>query len=411
MTVKKIRIRTQWSKEPDNEPDYSDWKITLSKKGNPFTQSSQILEKEITSSTAVTFSVHRNILGPQSEYFNRIFKSNNSDTSSSVSSFTEARHQHSHINFPSNISTKAYSLIVEAFEALLNYCYNESVNSIETSPVPLLFLCDYFQMQDDIESKIEDYSMKYFKKWQVVLDLLYEQVVEFRAVGLNTERAENMISAICYNRIDLLSKGTPMALIADLPLWLNVVYFIQEHGHRYDIPLKSTSINLSMNIANFLENNDNSSAVDFDSFEKLTGEKILPYVDANAALVLLKEEQKYVSSEIHISEDSKDGEQEEPLVITNLQDRCLESLVEAKLGLNINKELRHRATKVMTLLPRVMEMYLNKKTLHLYVKKQAKQNQLEQQLQEQKNETHTSIRKLHSQSVHIPISHDRQWRM
>ena len=70
------RKRVQWSKEPDEAPDFSDWKITLAKKGKP-NQSSQTVEKG-TSSLAVTFYVHRNLLGTQSEYFNRIFKLSNS---------------------------------------------------------------------------------------------------------------------------------------------------------------------------------------------------------------------------------------------------------------------------------------------------------------------------------------------
>lgn len=145
---------------------------------------------------------------------------------------------------------------------------------------------------------------------------------------------------------------------------------IQEREYTsYTSQLNNLS-NWSVNIANFLENNDNSSAVDFASFQKLTGQEILPNVDANAALVLLKEEQKYVSPDVHINVDNNVGEQEESSLLTNLQNRCLESLVEANLELKVKQELRERATKVMTLLPRVMGMYLDT-TLILYGQEKA----------------------------------------
>jgi len=148
------------------------------------------------------------------------------------------------------------------------------------------------------------------------------------------------------------------------------VLCIQEREYTsYTSQLNNLS-NWSVNIANFLENNDNSSAVDFASFQKLTGQEILPNVDANAALVLLKEEQKYVSPDVHINVDNNDGEQEESSLLTNLQNRCLEILVEANLELKVKQELRERATKVVTLLPRVMGMYLDT-TLILYGQEKA----------------------------------------
>ena len=40
------RVQTQWSKEPDKEPDYSDWKITLAiKKGSNETSQSSKTER------------------------------------------------------------------------------------------------------------------------------------------------------------------------------------------------------------------------------------------------------------------------------------------------------------------------------------------------------------------------------
>ena len=421
MVVKAVRKRVQWSKEPDEEPDFSDWKITLAikKSDDTFTTpaSSQIEgeEKISPSPSTVTFSVHRNILGLQSEYFKRIFKSNNNsdDNASVTSTFTESRHQHSLIDFPSTISVKTFGIIVEAFEALLNYCYLENVNFKGTSPVPLLYLCDYFQMEDDFENKVEDYSKIHFNDMasQTTLNLLYEQILEFRAVGLNVEQAQSILSENCYIRMDLLKNGSPLAIIADLPLWLDVVLIIQERGYKSNIQYSSNSC--STFIVNFFENNDNSSAVDSESFQKLTDEKVLPNVDVDAALVLLKEEQKYATPDVPISDDDNTKETE-PLALTNLQNRCLESLIKAKLELTTQKELRDRATKVMILLPRVMGSYLNK-TLNLYGEEQAKlvqeQAELVQELYEQKQLTRTNAQAYKEESYRLQqqtIRHDSQ---
>ena len=55
------KCRILWSKEPAVDPDYSDWKITLTK-------------NEIESPSAVTFAVHRHMVGPQSTYFTKIMR-------------------------------------------------------------------------------------------------------------------------------------------------------------------------------------------------------------------------------------------------------------------------------------------------------------------------------------------------
>jgi hypothetical protein len=162
MAARTVRKRIQWSKEPDEAPDYSDWKITLAKKCTSPTEETP---------PTVTFSVHRSLLGPQSEYFNRIFKSadsavsnNNDGAGDDCGAFSESKNQHSVIDLPPNISDKAFDLFVKAFETLLGYCYLEDVDFKGTSPVPLFFVCDYFQMEDDFESKVYDYTENLLKK-------------------------------------------------------------------------------------------------------------------------------------------------------------------------------------------------------------------------------------------------------
>jgi len=363
--VSTARKRIPWSKEPDEVPDYSDWKITLTKKETP--------------SSAVIFSVHRHMVGPQSQYFTGIFKSSESvvsidsdnDTAASSSSVgagasSESSNQHSTINFPSNISDKAFSLIVKAFESLLDYCYLENVDLKGTSPVPLLFLCDYLQMENHFESKVGNFSDLVFADMasKTKLHLLYEEIIEFRAAGLSVEKAQTITSKLCYDAKKLLSEDTPLASIADLPLWLNVVHLIRETGE--ERPSKSASKDWSCNIANFLEDDDNRSTVDANDFQKLSSEEVLPHVDENASLRFLKEEQRHASSKVYNDTgDGKEGKETELPPVTNLQNRCVESLDEANLELDSNKELRERATEVMFASPRVMRTYLDR-TLDAY---------------------------------------------
>jgi len=61
--------------------------------------------------------------------------------------------------------------------------------------------------------------------------------------------------------------------IADFPLWLDVASFIDKCAYGQN---RRESKDWNMHIANFLENNDNSSAIDFDSLQKLTNKKVLP---------------------------------------------------------------------------------------------------------------------------------------
>jgi len=302
--------------------------------------------------------------------------------------------------FPSNISEKAFDLIVKAFEALLDYCYLEDVDfssssgvdgdggsGTSTSPVPLLFLCDYLQMEDHFQTKVNDYSNVVFANMasQKKLHMLYEEIIVFRASGFSVTAAQTMTSKLCYDTKQLLSKNTPLAAIADLPLWLNVVFLIQEVVENSDgtgepRQSKSSSREWSLNIANFLEDDDNRSTVDSISFQKLTDEGILPNVDENATLVLLKEEQRHASSKVYNNndndtkdddDDDDDGNNNNGAAVealpqlTNLQNRCVESLDEAKLELDSNKELRALATGVMYMSPRVMRTYLDR-TLDAY---------------------------------------------
>ena len=76
----------------------------------------------------VTFYVHRCMLGPNSAYFTSLFlSSTNLETvvGTGAISASNLQAQHSHICFPasSSFSAAAFDLVVEAFEAVLEYCY------------------------------------------------------------------------------------------------------------------------------------------------------------------------------------------------------------------------------------------------------------------------------------------------
>ena len=76
--VETTTTKSYWSKDPEEEPLYSDWRITFLKKCHAnFDDCGGDSESGGGSSSSnmstVTYHVHRNMIGPRSEYFTRLF--------------------------------------------------------------------------------------------------------------------------------------------------------------------------------------------------------------------------------------------------------------------------------------------------------------------------------------------------
>lgn len=115
-TAKRPRVEqgtsgtTLWSEHPDQAP-YSDWTIVVS---------SETRQR--------TFSVHRVMIGPKSDYFDAMFKGNFAESQQTTLTF--------------------HDVVVEHFHVFLKYCYDQ-LGFIMAFPSPTelaveMFLGDYF---------------------------------------------------------------------------------------------------------------------------------------------------------------------------------------------------------------------------------------------------------------------------
>ena len=123
---------TNWSLAPDPTPDYSDWTVVFEWEGDTTTADEQLEDKRRTdrenykndddqqerstnSTVSYRYAVHRCMLGPKSEYFSRIFRSEQ---------FIESNDRVSTIRFSGNMSKYTFQYVAgEAFQVLLNHCY------------------------------------------------------------------------------------------------------------------------------------------------------------------------------------------------------------------------------------------------------------------------------------------------
>merc|ERR1712232_177871 len=129
----------------------------------------------------------------------------------------------------------------------------------------------------------------------------------------------------CYGNHLTLSDESHLSDVADLPLFLGIVRrFDQQVSDKTNSNTEPTlSKDCSKNISTFIEKNHANllSLMDHDAFKKLTAENILPIIDETAALVLLKFEQNYCDVDYRQGGSS----------ISNLQQRCINSFIDAKL--------------------------------------------------------------------------------
>ena len=388
--------RTYWSKDPEEAPLYSDWRITFArngivddddddddtmKKNNECGGGDNKNKNEIySSSSTVTYHVHRNMLGPRSEYFNRVFwqslsKDDNDDIHGrTTASFSEAHNQHSRIEFSSVLTQRSFDSIIQAFEKFLDYCYYfdtfsytpDRFEKTNLSPVALHFLTDYFQIKNEdfmnhinmyTEKKSESLLRKVKNQANEYYSVLCKDIINFRSAGLNVEAIQKMFVACCTRNRLCLSLGSPLSKVIDSALWLSIASSVGKG----DICPGNESNDWSNNVAYFIGEN----AIDADAFRILTDKNLLPTVDPNAAVILLDKERAHGLHECLLKEnetkdtavdgvcgvdDVCDGVRDDngSTVLTCLQVRCVESFNLANLESESQERLRERALRVMS---------------------------------------------------------------
>mmetsp|Transcript_31217 Transcript_31217/g.35045 ORF Transcript_31217/g.35045 Transcript_31217/m.35045 type:complete len:380 (+) Transcript_31217:80-1219(+) len=192
----------------------------------------------------VSYAVHRNMLGPRSAYFTKSFisarMSRQEDSSSCAGSV---------IQLPSTLAPQAFRALVDAFEVLLDYCYNNnsiSEDCITTkltteNAVAMYCLCNYFEIDKEVGKKIQAFISNDLNQHTVAT--YYQNVKDLRSSGssssgrssstttsttttgflLNVKNPiHEMVAVLCYKHPTVLSDNDFLTKIVDLPLWLSI---------------------------------------------------------------------------------------------------------------------------------------------------------------------------------------------
>jgi len=361
-----------WTKEPEEAPLYSDWKVTIERSSG--------IDEAVTNNNnkSVTYAVHRILLGPKSEYFTRVFSSYaaNDDTdgsSSNACSFLESKDQHSRIVLPHELSDEAFDWTTEAFEMLLTECYKQ-VYSPPKNPrafVALYYLADYFQVHDNVLKRFEILLLQNLNSGES--GELYEGVIEFQEAGLYSIGIHTTFAKYCFAAgFKSISAGTNLADAADVPLWLEIATLLSNIVPETN-PTDALQTNLkkkkkkkvevgeewSKNIAYFLNRNDSHATLEV--CEKITCVTCMPYIHPEAALIFLNLEQHRFQKDVINS-------------VSKLQERCVDTLLVSHLELPANKDLQKKAISEMSKHPPVIELYVTQTLDCLYETKLASQN-------------------------------------
>lgn len=292
-----------WTKSPDDEAEYADWKINVrfdDDDNNNDRQSNRLSEEGSTSvaagdddggSNEVVFyySVHRFIIGRQSEYFKSIFRRLDNDNNG----FAESHKKRSTIKF-----SKHTVVTRKHFETLLNYLYDTTGATLALIPsnaVAMVYLADYFgikllkeRVQTFIRSKIEIISSK--RSHFDVSELLATFYRDAKSMAMG--ELQDAIAHVCAARPYVLSKHYDLSKMDDIQFWYRVC---RKRKDCPDLAKNHTMVRSSWcgawcaNVTDFIEMY--SDFIDNENFCRLIEKESLATIyTVEEALILLKEE-------------------------------------------------------------------------------------------------------------------------
>merc|ERR1719491_43842 len=173
------------------------------------------------------------MLGPRSGYFTKSFifarTSRHEDSSSCAGSV---------IQLPSTLAPQAFRALLDAFEVLLDYCYNNSISEdcITTkltteNAVAMYCLCNYFEMDQEVSKKIQAFIAKDLN--QQTIATYYQTMKDLRSsttstttsggfILLNVQPLHDMVAFLCYKHPTILSATEFLTKVADAALWLSI---------------------------------------------------------------------------------------------------------------------------------------------------------------------------------------------
>ena len=324
------------------------------------------------------------------------------------------------------------------------------------SPLALLFWCDYLHMETRFETSVHTYADHLLATMAAErkLQLIYEDLVEYRAAGLTVDRIQTLVAQQCYQQPALLAPRTPFADVADRPLWLEVVAIIaKRHPHQEE----ECHHQWSRNIVYFLERRKRTPPESPPAatttpkadekeeaallFHTVTTDMVLPRLCKQAAVALLRDEDVHRRStgavepatrNRHnntsvVDDDDADARDDDPgstdddngriktvsTFVTSLQSRCVQSWVEAKLEEGTDPDLREAAMGSMTGLSttNVLECYVRRVLDAYRHDKDVWRHQLQvlgTDYRTVQNELHTAQASLEAQQQYLRVQGENQ---
>ena len=335
-----------WTKSPDDEAEYADWKIDIRfDYGNNDRQSNRLSEEGSTSAAASDdgdnevvysyYSVHRFIIGWQSEYFKSIFRRLDNDNG-----FAESHQKRSTIIF-----SKHTVVTRKHFETLLNYLYDttgQTLALIPSNAVAMVYLADYFGIKS-LKERVQT-----FIRWKIEIistdrshfdasELLATFYRDAKSVAMG--ELQDAVVQVCAARPYVLSKHYDLSKMSDIKFW---------YRGRRDLANHTMDRSWCTNVTDFIE--IYSEFIDNEIFRALIEKESLPKIyTVEAALILLKEEHsRYLDG---INENDQ---------LTCLQQRCTDALYDKENSRFRETALTppHILEEVRKLNPAVMESLL-----------------------------------------------------
>jgi BTB/POZ domain len=228
-----------------------------------------------------------------------------------------------------NVTTvELYEIAAKQLPVLLDFVYSsekdDPISFTAANATALYSLAKYFQM----------HRLQYLAKqfWQV--DIWRGETCEIYYHHAKILQQDNILQAATRSWTENIMKLTECSRhLLDSP---NVKLFLldlEKDSSTATAPFLSTEyrLHLSRHIGNFLSNN----ALDPRAFRKLTTEKFLPKIHADAALLLLDAERRLLlHSATDRNEDAQTTLPNKNHKLTSLQERCIQSIISNQFNID-----------------------------------------------------------------------------
>ncbi len=339
--------RLHWSKTPDKDAKYSDWKIQVKHFSVETSQSMDTGDADGKESQAmkdifiaddppkatevVTYSVHRSTLGVQSEYFERIF----------LGGYSESTLKKNTIKLPSPLVT------FEHFECILEYCYTGAIDLNGGNVVSIINLSDYLDIEE-LRKKAQAYVRTAIhqvttnkrrrllgsSKDKIVLCSSDECKEKSAKVAMMYQAANDMgiddlqraIVHVCSKEPELLAKDCKLVDMPDIEFWCRLWEARKVHPDQNSVS-KTVVRAWSENLAYFFDKHP--GITDLKTFRELTHIDSLKMISPEVAILLMQQEYRLFLDNIEANVYLVDkGDKEDAL--TCLQTRCIDALYNSK---------------------------------------------------------------------------------